>query len=71
MIGVDKIGQIRAPQRALRRADCWYGWQLADRVHDAFFFFFFFAGSLGCCASGCWASAFDAVSTAQSDRSQR
>jgi hypothetical protein len=28
-----------------------------------FFFFFFFGGSLGCCASGCWASAFDAVIT--------
>jgi hypothetical protein len=29
----------------------------------SFFFFFFFGGALGCCASGCWASAFDAVIT--------
>jgi hypothetical protein len=32
-------------------------------VGAAFFFFFFFGGSLGCFASGCWASAVDAVIT--------
>ena len=36
----------------------------AEPVGAAFFFFFFFFGaSLGCWASGCWASAFDAVRT--------
>ena len=34
-------------------------------IGAAFFFFFFsfLGGSLGCCASGCWAPAFDAVNT--------